>query len=66
LHRCAGTLRAVAGQLIQASRARQIERTIVRAGSELGRAVRTADAPELGRTPAELARLGLARDARGR
>jgi len=54
-------LRAVAGQLIQASRARQIERTIVRATTpELGGLYAPPTCAELGRySPAELARLGL-------
>jgi DNA-3-methyladenine glycosylase II len=54
-------LRAVAGQLIQASRARQIERTIVRATTpELGGLHAPPTCAELGRySPAELARLGL-------
>ena len=54
-------LRAVAGQLIQASRARQIERTIVRAATpELGGLHAAPTAAELARfSPAELCRLGL-------
>jgi len=54
-------LRAVAGQLIQASRARQIERTIVRAAApELGGLHAAPTAAELGRfSPPELGRLGL-------
>jgi DNA-3-methyladenine glycosylase II len=54
-------LRAVAGQLIQASRARQIERAIVRAASPaLGGLHAPPTTAELGRfAPAELARLGL-------
>jgi 3-methyladenine DNA glycosylase/8-oxoguanine DNA glycosylase len=54
-------LRAVAGQLIQASRARQIERTILRATTpELGGLYAPPTCAELGRySPAELARLGL-------
>ena len=54
-------LRAVAGQLIQASRARQIERTIVRATTaELGGLHAPPRCGELARhAPAELARLGL-------
>src|SRR5258707_8185190 len=54
-------LRAVAGQLIQASRARQIERTIVRATTpELGGLHAPPTCAELGRySSAELARLGL-------
>jgi len=54
-------LRAVAGQLIQASRARQIERTIVRATTpELGGLHAAPTCADLGRySPAELARLGL-------
>ncbi len=54
-------LRAVAGQLIQASRARQIERTIVRATTaELGGLHAPPTCAELGRySPAQLARLGL-------
>lgn len=54
-------LRAVAGQLIQASRARQIERTIVRATTpELGGLYAPPTCAELGRySPAGLARLGL-------
>jgi len=54
-------LRAVAGQLIQASRARQIERAIVRAATPaLGGLHAAPTAAELGRfSPAELARLGL-------
>jgi 3-methyladenine DNA glycosylase/8-oxoguanine DNA glycosylase len=54
-------LRAVAGQLIQASRARQIERTIVRATTpEHGGLHAPPTCAELARhSPAELARLGL-------
>jgi 3-methyladenine DNA glycosylase/8-oxoguanine DNA glycosylase len=54
-------LRAVAGQLIQASRARQIERTIIRAASpELGGLHAPPTTADLGRfSPAQLARLGL-------
>jgi 3-methyladenine DNA glycosylase/8-oxoguanine DNA glycosylase len=54
-------LRAVAGQLIQASRARQIERTIVRAASPaLGGLHAAPTAAELARfSPAQLGRLGL-------
>jgi 3-methyladenine DNA glycosylase/8-oxoguanine DNA glycosylase len=54
-------LRAVAGQLIQASRARQIERTIVRATTaELGGLHAPPTCADLARySPAELARLGL-------
>jgi 3-methyladenine DNA glycosylase/8-oxoguanine DNA glycosylase len=54
-------LRAVAGQLIQASRARQIERTIVRAATpELGGLHAAPTAAELARfSPAQLGRLGL-------
>ena len=54
-------LRAVAGQLIQASRARQIERTIVRATTpELGGLHAPPTCADLARhAPAELARLGL-------
>lgn len=54
-------LRAVAGQLIQASRARQIERTIVRATTpELGGLHAPPTCVDLARySPAELARLGL-------
>ena len=54
-------LRAVAGQLIQASRARQIERTIVRATTpELGGLHAPPAGADLARySPAELARLGL-------
>jgi 3-methyladenine DNA glycosylase/8-oxoguanine DNA glycosylase len=54
-------LRAVAGQLIQASRARQIERTIVRAATaELGGLHAAPTTADLGRfSPAQLARLGL-------
>jgi 3-methyladenine DNA glycosylase/8-oxoguanine DNA glycosylase len=54
-------LRAVAGQLIQASRARQIERTIVRAATpELGGLHAAPTGAELGRfSPAQLGRLGL-------
>jgi 3-methyladenine DNA glycosylase/8-oxoguanine DNA glycosylase len=54
-------LRAVAGQLIQASRARQIERTIVRATTpELGGLHAPPTCADLARySPAQLARLGL-------
>jgi 3-methyladenine DNA glycosylase/8-oxoguanine DNA glycosylase len=54
-------LRAVAGQLIQASRARQIERTTVRAASPaLGGLHAAPTAAELARfSPAQLGRLGL-------
>jgi 3-methyladenine DNA glycosylase/8-oxoguanine DNA glycosylase len=54
-------LRAVAGQLIQASRARQIERTIVRATTpELGGLHAPPTCADLAHhSPAELARLGL-------
>jgi 3-methyladenine DNA glycosylase/8-oxoguanine DNA glycosylase len=54
-------LRAVAGQLIQASRARQIERTIVRAATPaLGGLHAAPTAAELARfSPAQLGRLGL-------
>ena len=54
-------LRAVAGQLIQATRARQIERTIVRATTpELGGLHAPPTCADLARySPAELARLGL-------
>jgi 3-methyladenine DNA glycosylase/8-oxoguanine DNA glycosylase len=54
-------LRAVAGQLIQASRARQIERTIVRAATPaLGGLHAAPTGADLARfSPAELARLGL-------
>jgi len=54
-------LRAVAGQLIQASRARQIERTVVRAAAPaLGGLHAPPTAAELARfSPAELGRLGL-------
>jgi DNA-3-methyladenine glycosylase II len=54
-------LRAVAGQLIQASRARQIERTIVRATTpKLGGLHAPPACADLARySPAELARLGL-------
>ena len=54
-------LRAVAGQLIQASRARQIERVIVRATTpELGGLHAPPTCADLARySPAELARLGL-------
>ncbi|HST13855.1 MAG TPA: hypothetical protein VLJ44_03255 [Gaiellaceae bacterium] len=54
-------LRAVAGQLIQASRARQIERTIVRATTpELGGLHAAPTCSDFARyAPAELARLGL-------
>jgi 3-methyladenine DNA glycosylase/8-oxoguanine DNA glycosylase len=56
-------LRAVAGQLIQVSRARQIERTVVRAaGPALGGLHAAPTAAELARfSPAELGRLGLCR-----
>src|SRR5262245_45513747 len=54
-------LRAVAGQLITSSRARQIERTVVRAATpaldDLHRAPTAADLGRL--SPAELGRLGL-------
>jgi len=54
-------LRAVAGQLIQASRARQIERTVIRAATEkLGDLNAPPTTADLGRfSPAELGRLGL-------
>ena len=54
-------LRAVAGQLIQASRARQIERTIVRAAGPAHAGLYAAPtAGELARfSPAQLGRLGL-------
>jgi DNA-3-methyladenine glycosylase II len=54
-------LRAVAGQLIQASRARQIERRIVRATTtKLGDLHAPPSAADLGRlSPAELGQLGL-------
>lgn len=54
-------LRAVAGQLIKASRARQIERTVIRAASpRLGELHAAPSCAELGRfSPAELGRLGL-------
>jgi DNA-3-methyladenine glycosylase II len=54
-------LRAVAGQLITASRARQIERTVVRAATrELGGLHAAPTAGDLARfAPAELRRLGL-------
>ncbi len=54
-------LRAVAGQLIQASRARQIERTIVRAATpDLNGLHAPPSSADLARfSPAELARLGL-------
>src|SRR5207248_3609921 len=54
-------LRAVAGQLIQASRARQIERTIVRAATpQLGGLHAPPTCLDFARySPAELARLGL-------
>ena len=54
-------LRAVAGQLIQASRARQIERTIVRATTpELGGLHAPPTCADFARTsPAQLGRLGL-------
>jgi len=54
-------LRAVAGQLIQASRARQIERTIVRATTpELGGLRAPPTCADFARySPAQLARLGL-------
>jgi DNA-3-methyladenine glycosylase II len=54
-------LRAVAGQLIQASRARQIERTLVRATTpELGGLHAPPTCADFARySPAELARLGL-------
>lgn len=54
-------LRAVAGQLIRSSLARQIERTVIRAASpKLGDLHAAPTCAELGRfSPAELARLGL-------
>ncbi len=54
-------LRAVAGQLIQAGRARQIERAVVQAATPALGGLHTAPtAAELGRfAPADLARLGL-------
>jgi 3-methyladenine DNA glycosylase/8-oxoguanine DNA glycosylase len=54
-------LRAVAGQLIQASRARQIERAIIRASTpKLGELHAPPTCAELGRwSPAALGRLGL-------
>ena len=54
-------LRAVAGQLIQASRARQIERTIIRAATpEHGGLHAPPTSADLARfSPAELGRLGL-------
>jgi 3-methyladenine DNA glycosylase/8-oxoguanine DNA glycosylase len=54
-------LRAVAGQLIQASRARQIERSIIRACTpELGGLHAAPTTAELGRfSPPQLARFGL-------
>jgi 3-methyladenine DNA glycosylase/8-oxoguanine DNA glycosylase len=54
-------LRALVGQLIQASRARQIERRIIRATTpELGGLHAPPSAEELGRlSPAQLGRLGL-------
>ncbi|HEU5361695.1 MAG TPA: hypothetical protein VFU56_00070 [Gaiellaceae bacterium] len=54
-------LRAVAGQLIQAGRAREIERTVIRAAAPaLGGLHAAPTAAELGRfAPAELGRLGL-------
>ena len=54
-------LRAVAGQLIQASRARQIERTVIRAATpELGGLHAPPTSADLARfSPAELGRLGL-------
>ena len=54
-------LRAVAGQLIQAKRAREVERTVVRAASpQLDGLYAAPTAAELGRfSPAELGRLGL-------
>ena len=54
-------LRAVAGQLIQASRARQIERTIIRAAApEHGGLHAPPSSAELARfSPAQLGRLGL-------
>ncbi|HET7138060.1 MAG TPA: hypothetical protein VFI04_06870 [Gaiellaceae bacterium] len=54
-------LRAVAGQLIQAGRARQIERAVVQAATPALGGLHAAPTPaELGRfAPADLARLGL-------
>jgi 3-methyladenine DNA glycosylase/8-oxoguanine DNA glycosylase len=54
-------LRAVAGQLITARRARQIERAVIRAATpELGGLHRAPTAADLGRfSPAQLRRLGL-------
>ena len=54
-------LRAVAGQLIQASRARQIERTIIRAATpEHGGLHAPPTSADLARfSPAQLGRLGL-------
>ena len=54
-------LRAVAGQLVQASRARQIERAVIRAATpQLGGLHAPPAATDLARfSPAELARLGL-------
>jgi 3-methyladenine DNA glycosylase/8-oxoguanine DNA glycosylase len=54
-------LRAVAGQLIQATRAREIERVVIRATTpSLGGLHAPPTAAELGRlSPAQLARLGL-------
>ena len=54
-------LRAVAGQLIQASRARQIERTIIRAATpEHGGLLAPPTSADLARfSPAQLGRLGL-------
>src|SRR5581483_279649 len=54
-------LRAVAGQLIQASRARQLERVVIRAATpRLGDLHAPPAATDLGRfSPAELGRLGL-------
>jgi 3-methyladenine DNA glycosylase/8-oxoguanine DNA glycosylase len=54
-------LRAVSGQLILASRARQIERTVIRAATpSLGGLHAAPTAADLGRfSPAELERLGL-------
>ncbi len=54
-------LRAVAGQLIQASRARQIERTVIRACTpQLGGLHASPTRADLGRlSPAQLGRLGL-------
>jgi 3-methyladenine DNA glycosylase/8-oxoguanine DNA glycosylase len=54
-------LRAVAGQLIQASRARQIERTVIRAATpKLGDLHAPPTCADLARfSPAELGRLGL-------